>query len=252
LTQLAYYSSSVQSFIAESPQSVIGVLAKHHPHDLDVLQRNSWIAQIDLLQRELSELEGGWIAFEFAIPRMGKRVDNILLFGGVVFVLEFKVGADQVTAAAIDQVTDYALDLKNLHAGSHNLPIVPIVIATAAVPGGPQIVWSADGVAQAVPSDGVALGTLIKKVAKDRHADIDVDPAVWITSGYKPTPTIIEAAQALYRGHRVDEITRSDAGAINLSQTADCIAEIIDEATAKKHKAICFVTGVPAVRPWPG
>jgi hypothetical protein len=135
LIQLAYYSSSVQSFIAESPQSVIGVLVKHRPHDLDVLQRNSWIAQIDLLQRELSELEGGWTAFEFAIPRMGKRVDNIVLFGGVVFALEFKVGADQVTASAIDQATDYALDLKNFHAGSHNLPIVPIVIATTAVSG---------------------------------------------------------------------------------------------------------------------
>jgi hypothetical protein len=245
LIQLAYYSSSVKSFIAESPQSVIGVLAKHHPHDLDVLQRNSWIAQIDLLQRELSELEDGWIAFEFAIPRMGKRVDNIVLFGGVVFVLEFKVGADQVTASAIDQATDYALDLKNFHAGSHNLPIVPIVVATTAVSGSSKILWSADGVAQALPSNGVALGTLIKEVARDRRTSIDVDPAMWVTSGYKPTPTIIEAAQALYRGHRVEEITRSDAGAINLSQTADCIAQIIDEATAKKHKAICFVTGVP-------
>jgi hypothetical protein len=245
LIQLPYYSSSVQSFIAESPQSVIGVLAKHHPHDIDVLQRNSWIAQIDLLRRELSELEGGWIAFEFAIPRMGKRVDNIILFDGVVFVLEFKVGADQVTASAIDQATDYALDLKNFHAASHNLSIVPIVIATTAVSRGAKIVWSADGIAQAVPSNGVALGTLIKKIARDRSTGVDVDAAMWVTSGYKPTPTIIEAAQALYRGHRVDEITRSDAGAINLSQTADCVAQIIDEATAKKHKTICFVTGVP-------
>jgi hypothetical protein len=148
------------------------------------------------------------IAFEFAIPRMGKRVDNIVLFGGVVFVLEFKVSADQVTASAIDQATDYSLDLKNFHAGSHNLPIVPIVIATTAVSGDSQIVSSADGVAQAVPSNGVALGTLIKKVARDRRTDIDIDPAIWVTSGYKPTPTIIKAAQALYRGHRVDEITR--------------------------------------------
>src|SRR6516165_10750788 len=100
---------------------------------------------------------------------MGKRVDNIVLFGGVVFLLEFKVGADQVTAAAIDQVTDYALDLKNFHGGSHNLPIVPIVIATAAVLGGAQIVWSADGVAQAVPSNGVGLGALIRQVARDRR-----------------------------------------------------------------------------------
>jgi Schlafen group 3, DNA/RNA helicase domain len=70
-------------------------------------------------------------------------------------------------------------------------------------------------------------------------------PNAWISSGYKPTPTIIEAAQALYQGHQVTEITRSDAGAINLSQTAECIAQIIEDAKSRKHKAICFVTGVP-------
>jgi hypothetical protein len=197
------------------------------------------------LQRELLGLEGGWIAFEFAIPRMGRRVDNIVLFGGVIFVLEFKVGPDQVTPSAIDQVTDYALDLKNFHAGSHNHPIVPIVIAPAARAVCSQIFWSADVVAQAISSNGVALGALIKKVAQDRRDCVDINPINWANSGYKPTPTIIEAAQALYRGHRVDEITRSDAGAINLSETANCIAKIIDEATAKKQKAICFVTGVP-------
>src|ERR1700737_3211686 len=62
---------------------------------------------------------------------------------------------------------------------------------------------------------------------------------------YKPTPTIIEAAQALYQGHKVAEITRSDAEAINLSQTAECIAQIIEDAKSKRYKAICFVTGVP-------
>jgi hypothetical protein len=172
LIERAYYSSSIQLFLTESPESVLGILAKHHPHALDVLQRNSWIAQIALLQRELSQLEGGWIAFEFAIPRMGKRVDNIVLFGGVIFVLEFKVGDDHVTALAIDQATDYAVDLKNFHGGSHNLPIVPIVIATNAVSEGSQIVWSADGVAHAVPSNGAALGTLIKKIAKDPRASM--------------------------------------------------------------------------------
>jgi hypothetical protein len=178
LIQSAYYSSSVQSFVAESPQSVIGVLAQHHPHDLDVLQRNSWLAQIEILQRELLGLGSGWIAFEFAIPRMGKRADSIVLFGGIVFVLEFKVGADRVTASAIDQATDYALDLKNFHAGSHDLPIVPIVIATNAAAACSQVAWSADDVAQAVPSNGVGLGVLIKEIARHRSDCIEVDPAI--------------------------------------------------------------------------
>jgi hypothetical protein len=245
LIHSSYYSSSIQSFIAESVQSVIGSLAEHHPHDLDVLQRNSWIAQIELLQRELAELEDGWIAFEFAIPRMGKRVDNIVLFRGIVFVIEFKVGADQVATSAVDQVTDYSLDLKNFHAGSHDLPVVPIVIATNAITTPGPLTWFSDDIASAIASNGVGFGALIKSVAQARGNHVNVDPEIWARSGYKPTPTIIEAAQALYRGHRVDEITRSDAGTINLSQTADCIGQIIDEATARKHKAICFVTGVP-------
>ena len=231
--------------MTESIQSVIGSLAEHHSHDLDVLQRNSWIAQIELLQRELAELEVGWIAFEFAIPRMGKRVDNIVLFRGIVFVIEFKVGADQIAPSAVDQATDYALDLKNFHAGSHDLPVVPIVIATNAITTPEQLTWFPDDVARTMASNGAGLGALIKGVAQARGNDVNVDPEIWARSGYKPTPTIIEAAQALYRGHRVDEITRSGAEEINLSQTADCIDQIIDEATAKKHKAICFVTGVP-------
>lgn len=60
-----------------------------------------------------------------------------------------------------------------------------------------------------------------------------------------PTPTIVEAAQALYRGHDVDEITRKDASAINLSQTTDAINKIIDDSKQNHKKSICFVTGVP-------
>ena len=175
----------------------------------------------------------------------GKRVDNIVLFGGLVFVLEFKVGAGQFDAAAKDQVVDYALDLKNFHAGSHALPIVPVVVATKATASPSQMTWSADDVAQPVLSNGEGLGALIKTIARDRSPLADIHPAQWASSGYRPTPTIIEAAQALYQGHQVTEITRSDAGALNLSQTADCIAQIIEEAKAKKDKAICFVTGVP-------
>jgi hypothetical protein len=89
------------------------------------------------------------------------------------------------------------------------------------------------------------LGALIKDISDQATIGTDIDVQAWVSSGYKPTPTIIEAAQALYQGHKVDEITRSDAGAINLSQTAECIAQVIEDAKSKQHKAICFVTGVP-------
>lgn len=123
-TANAYYSDSIANFIYEGPNAILGQLAAHHPHDLDALLRNAWLAQISILQRELASLDAGWLAFEFAIPRMGKRADNVILFGGVIFVLEFKVGTERFDNAARDQVVDYALDLKNFHSGSHELLFV--------------------------------------------------------------------------------------------------------------------------------
>ena len=144
----AYYTSTIIEFLKEMPQTILGHLAEHHPHDLDPLQRNAWVAEITLLQDQLSNNGVGWLALEFEIPRMGKRVDAIVVFEGIIFVIEFKVGAEQFTAAAIDQVTDYALDLKNFHAGSHARRIVPIVVATNAPQTEVRLTWSADGVAE--------------------------------------------------------------------------------------------------------
>jgi schlafen family protein len=241
----SFYSSSIKDLVDQSPETILGHLAKQNSFSLEALQRNAWLAQISILQRELRDLESGWIAFEFAIPRMGKRADNIVLVGGLIFVLEFKVGTEQFDNAALDQVVDYALDLKNFHGGSHDRPIVPIVVATGALDTVHSLIWADDKVAQPVLSNGAGLGALIKDISNQATIGAKIDVQAWLSSGYKPTPTIIEAAQALYQGHKVDEITRSDAGAINLSQTAECIAQIIEDAKSNRHKAICFVTGVP-------
>lgn len=107
----AYYSAAITDFISRDPKAVLGELAKRNPFSLDPLQRNSWLSQIELLQPQLADFGGGWIAFEFAVPRMGKRVDVVLIIAGIVFVVEFKVGSAQFDAAASDQVIDYALDL---------------------------------------------------------------------------------------------------------------------------------------------
>jgi len=148
-------------------------------------------------------------------------------------------------AAAVDQVTDYALDLKNFHAGSHTRRLVPILVATKSHNVHLDLEWSADGVAKPLLSNENNLGGAIHTVIAKTSKQDAFDPEQWSASGYKPTPTIIEAAQALYQGHRVEEITRSDAGAKNLSETTDCLEKIIEEAKAQRHKAICFVTGVP-------
>jgi Uncharacterized conserved protein (DUF2075) len=241
----AFYSSSIKEFVDQTAEAILGHLAKRNPFALDPSQRNAWLAQISLLQSQFSDSDG-WISFEFAIPRMGKRADTVLVIAGIVFVLEFKVGSDSVDASALDQVVDYALDLKNFHAGSHDRLIVPIAVATAMEPIAVAATgWESDGVASPLKSNGQNLRHIIDHVIGETPQQAEIEGDEWSRTGYKPTPTIIEAAQALYQGHRVDEITRSDAGAKNLSETAACLAEIIETTKAKRQKAICFVTGVP-------
>lgn len=188
----------------------------------------------------------GRLLFEYSIPRLGKRVDVVLLIDGIVFVLEFKVGERAFTAAALDQVWDYALDLKNFHETSRLRRIIPTLIATKAPATGEyfETSFSPDGVsapAKVSPSD---LPRFLEHVLALRS-----EPALaaepWELGRYNPTPTIVEAAMALYASHQVQEISRSDAGATNLRLTSQALTDVIAEARTKQHKVICFVTGVP-------
>lgn len=156
------------------------------------------------------------------------------------FLLEFKIGSEQYDKHAIDQVIDYALDLRNFHEGSHYANLIPILIAEKApiFENNFQTVQNLD---HAILLNAHNLHEFFKPY--DSNSLMDV--AAWEQSSYKPTPTIIEAAQALYQKHNVAEITRSDAGAKNLSDTAGCISNIIEQAKQGNKKAICFVTGVP-------
>lgn len=124
----SYYANSLQKFLDDPENSILGELVKNHEFALEDLQRNAWINQIQILKEQFSQdLKDIFIIFEYAIPRMGKRVDIILLFQGVVFVIEFKVGEKEYSNFAKDQVLDYALDLKNFHDQSHHRHIIPIV-----------------------------------------------------------------------------------------------------------------------------
>jgi hypothetical protein len=240
----AYYAESIDVFINQSPDQILGEMVAHHNFSLDERSRNSWIGQIAVLKDNLACIPEGHCLLEYTIPRMGKRVDTIVLAHGIIFVIEFKVGEKYYHAHALDQVMDYGLDLKNFHLESHVRPIVPILIATEAEAVNNRVIAYDDKVYKPLKANKENLGKILCQVT-DRIPASPIDPVVWIDSIYKPTPTIIEAAQALFRNHSVAEITRADAGAINLSNTTTAIAEIIDSAKKESHKAICFVTGVP-------
>jgi hypothetical protein len=254
----AYYQNEIHAFLREDPEKILGELARHHHFALDIAQKNAWLEQIFNLKAQLIDFQSGQIFFEFTIPRMGKRADVLLLIQGIVFVLEYKVGAKTYERYQADQALDYALDLKNFHAGSHYKRIIPILISTKAPLHENVITWFEDGIAAPLRSNGQNLSTILKitlsEVMKNyapsqRHGMSDHPQEGlednWSESGYKPTPTIIEAAQALYQGHSVEEISRSDAGAKNLTITTECINSIIDNSRKNGRKSICFVTGVP-------
>lgn len=239
----AYYFNSISGFIADSENHILGELASKHEFSLEAQQRNAWLTQIRCAKNWLQTVDGH-IAFEFAIPRMGKRIDCVVISGAAIFAIEFKVGASSFERHAIDQVMDYALDLKNFHEQSHGRIIVPILVATAAQETATPFALYDDRVAQPICTHGGSLAQFIHQVSHIAQ-ESDVDAHAWLASVYKPTPTIIEAAQALYLGHSVEDISRSDAGAINLSRTAKAISGIIDASKRKQQKSICFLTGVP-------
>ncbi len=241
----AYYDAAVCTFLQDDTERILGVLTTNHHHALEEQQRWAWIQQISILKASLANRSAGRIFLEFYIPRMGKRVDAVLIEENIVFVIEFKAGATAHTSAAFDQVEDYALDLKNFHQGSHAAPIVPVLVSTDAEPQpNPEIRFAADLVASPVGTNKADLGKLIDAICSLRSFPrLYVDE--WRAQGYKPTPTIVQAAETLYRTHSVIDISRSDSGAKNLGETSASVSAVIDRARQKSTKAICFVTGVP-------
>jgi 23S rRNA pseudoU1915 N3-methylase RlmH len=240
----AYYEASFQNFCAESKSAILGELAAHHQHDLEHLQRNAWITQVEYLQAELAHFPNGHIFFEFVIPRMGKRADCLIILNGVVFVVEFKVGSSSFDRHAIEQVVDYSLDLKNFHEGSHDATIIPVLIATNATEQKIEVTLGQDNVATPIHIGKSGLGILFSQAFEiPRWENVETVP--WRDAGYRPTPTIIEAAQALYKSHNVNDISRSDASAKNLQATSNHIARVIEQSKQNGKKSICFVTGVP-------
>ncbi len=238
----AYYSNTIKVFLNDPESSILGELTMNHSNrSLEDLQINAWRKQIQILKKQLQNIEGK-IYFEFAIPRMGKRVDNIIIVNDVAFIVEFKVGDGGYEKHAIEQVIDYTIDLQNFHEGSHQIKLIPVLVATNAKEFNEPIenILAYNSSAKANQAN---LKNIINQFVNSSEQAIDVD--YWETSIYKPTPTIVEAAQALYKGHNVKEITRSDAGTINLSKTADCINSIIENSKRNNRKSICFVTGVP-------
>ncbi|MCC6186245.1 MAG: DUF2075 domain-containing protein [Chitinophagaceae bacterium] len=238
-----FYSDSIAAFSASSNDTILGILSSNNEFNLEQTQRDAWQHQIVFLKKILSSFDGS-IFFEYSIPRMGKRIDVLLIIHNVIFILEFKVGDKTFLQSAVDQVMDYALDLKNFHETSHIHLIAPILIATNAdseifaVNTTPQN----DNILFPIKTNEKDIIDVINAVLQFADGAI-IDAEHWMGGRYSPTPTIIEAAMSLYNEHSVAELTKSEAE--NLSETSNYILDLIEDSKIKNNKAICFVTGVP-------
>jgi hypothetical protein len=243
------YGNRLTHFLQQDTSSILGELLRYSAGSVEVLQRNAWEEQIRIMKSlslpdELFSFSR--IYFELTVPRLGRRADVVLIIGHVMFIIEFKVGEASFIRSALDQVWDYALDFKLFHDASHGIHIIPVLVATDALKQKIQIksTMHNDGLTQPVCASPIQLSDVI--VAGLTHFQAPpIDAIAWESGRYMPTPTIIEAARALYAGHAVEEISRSDAGARNLSDTAKAVDRIVERSRDLRRKAICFVTGVP-------
>lgn len=244
--QRAYYSNTIAGFLSQSDDEVLGRLCQGDSMPVEATQSDAWLKQFSILRSVLNDRTDGKIYFEYVIPRLGRRIDAIVLFGAVVFVIEFKVGEDSFSQHALDQVIDYALDLKHFHEASHELHVAPILAVTdaAEVPISVELDGHHDRTFKAICATPVTLRLALNSVLQ-AVASPSVNTKMWEDARYCPTPTIVEAATALYGGHNVQDISRNDAGATNLKVTSATVSDIIHRSRLTGSKVVCFVTGVP-------
>ena len=242
------YNSDFATFLYTDSASIYRILDDNYHGEAQTTTRDAWKAEIDIMKNVVSSLNNtdGQIIFEYDIPRLGKRIDVVLLYCGIVFCLEFKVGESKILETNIDQVLDYALDLKNFHKFSEDKVIAPILIATNYSSRSTAIQMSVydDKVINPLVTGAVGIFALIQNVVGKfpNEAPVHKD---WVISPYAPTPTIVEAAKTLYESHSVENITRHEADKVSTDATIKYILDVIQKSKTNGEKSICFVTGVP-------
>lgn len=249
----SFYAATVGEFLLATPDQLIGrmsirLAALHRQAEHDQLR--AWTREIELLRAafaEIGEPALDWsVLFEAPILRLGRRMDVVVLAPGVVAVVEFKVGSKTYNSQDIAQTEYYALCLRDFHAVSQVRTIVPILCADLAPESRGDLMPIMDGVASSLMVNAAGLApALLAAAAEPGLAREPLSAHAFDTSPYRPTPTIIEAARALYSGHTVADLGRGDAAARELDASSERLIELVLDARAQCKKVICFVTGTP-------
>lgn len=242
----AYYSGRIEEFAGEDVDAIVGRMASASPFKITPSTVESWRTSVTVLQDAVAQSGiSGWIALEYDVPRLGSRIDAVIIADAVIIPIEFKVGASSHDSSAFNQAWDYGLDLKNFHAGSHERMILPIVVATLAKKFDDD--WRPphpDGVHPPLRTNEQQLASALRRAVAYGTGNA-IDGEAWGLAAYNPSPTIVQAAQALYARHTVEDISRHDAGARNLSITSRKVESLIARARTRKERILILLTGVP-------
>ncbi|CAI9831633.1 conserved hypothetical protein [Nitrosopumilaceae archaeon] len=239
---------TVKEFLDMSPKRAFEKIMANCPTQKKN-QEDAWRGEIRILRDSLQNFTEGHLVFEYDIPRIEKRMDVVLIESGIIFVMEFKVDEKSTLSADMAQCMEYALALKNFHEESRDAYIMPILIPTltdaemedprrrARDPYYDKVFDAA----VVTPGD---LAGLIKRVGEECGSEPDINPSKWFGSRYSPIPTIIEAANIMYRDHDVADIG-TDRDSRLLRETVDSLSSVIEESIREKRKSVCFLTGIP-------
>ena len=248
----AWFHCSGAELLGQTPDEVAARLAAQQMSRRlsgEPAQLRAWREQAAILQAAIREADGAsWrIAFEYDLLRLEKRIDVVVLTDRVIFVLEFKLGAAEVTPAFRAQADDYAQDLFDFHALSRMHPIIPVVVATGcAKPAALQVPLPLPGVHGVAEASAATLPALLAHLHRTLPpAETPLDAIAWCSAPYRPVPSIVEAAATLFARNSVADIAAARADTTNLTRTTQAIERALRVAREAGGRVVVFVTGIP-------
>ena len=250
----AYYHARIEDFLSTNENEIIGKLNKGGTSFTSqfTIATTSWDSCISILKNSLTQLRDAYkeskawyILFEFEIPRLASRIDAVIIAEDIIFVIEFKLDRRKYELADIRQVQDYTNDLIDFHSESKSRIIVPLLLAPLADSIPNQLfLHSTDN---CIKSNSKSLSSDLLNFYLQNHNTLNllINPITWMHGEYRPTPTIIQAAKALFADQKVETISKFGAEEIDLNNTSQYLIDVIKSAKENKKKVVCFVTGVP-------
>lgn len=251
----SWFHCTLGELSSKETEDVVGKLlaaAVDRQLDLNRESADAWRQTLTLLGQagrsivdDIPNAASWHVALEFELPRRRRRIDAVLLAHDVIFIVEVKAGASSFDRASKWQAEQYALDLRDFHAGSHDATIVPMLVATSAPIS--EAEGSHDHQRGVLSVQAVCPADLDKRIlslyTKFTNTERSALAADWEEQPYRPTPNIIEAACELYVTHNVREISASDAH--NLDTTVEAVVELVETCRRERRKGIAFITGAP-------